>query len=519
MEQQAFLFLFLFLFLFSSLFLKILLKANKSKGKKLLPCPWRLPILGHLHLLNPNKLHHSLLSLSNKHGPLILLHLGSIPTIIISSHDIAEEIFTKHDIAFSGRPLLTGPQKLFYNCSSVTFSPYGEHWRQARKIVMLELLSTRRVRSFETIRVEEIKKFIAAIKDLSIANLSELTLSLANNIVCRVALGDKFAEGGYGGEGGVWLHQLLKESQRFLGGFFVADFFPALKWVDRLIGFQGRIEKNFEQVDKFFDRVIWEHIKKEKEEEDEEEERSNNINARGDEEDMVDILLRLHEVAVVHGGFLSSMDHVKAILWESFLAATDTSSATITWTMTQLMKNPIVMKKLQEELKKATNGDTQRLIQECELEKLPYLKQVIKESMRIKPPVPLLLPHETIQSCQIQGYDIPAKTRVIFNIMAISIDPNIWEKPLEFLPERFEGSKVDFKGQDFEFLPFGSGRRKCPGINFAMVIVELALANLLHCFDWSMPDGMNTEDINMDENIGLTTHKKEALCLVAKPKW
>ncbi|KAI0512297.1 hypothetical protein KFK09_012936 [Dendrobium nobile] len=516
MEQQAF--LCLLLFLASSLFLKILLKANKSKGKKLLPCPWRLPILGNLHLLNPNKPHHSLLSLSNKHGPLILLHLGSIPTIIISSHDIAEEIFTKHDIAFSGRPLLTGPKKLFYNCSSITFSTYGEHWRQARKIVMLELFSTRRVRSFEAIRVEEVEKFVDAIKHLSIANLSELTLSLANNIICRVMLGDKFADGGYGGKGGVWLYELLKESQRFLGGFFVADFFPALKWVDRLIGFQGRIEKNFEQVDKFLDRVIWEHIKKEKED-NEEEERSNNTNCCIENEDMVNILLKLHEVAALHGGFLSSIDHVKAILWEAFVAGTDTSAATITWTMTQLIKNPRVMKKLQEELKQATNGNTHRLIQECELEKLQYLKQVIKESLRLKPPVPLLVPHETIQSCQIQGYDIPARTRVIFNIMAISIDPNVWEKPLEFWPERFEDSKVNFKGQDFKFLPFGSGRRKCPGINFAMVIVELALANLLHCFDWSMPIGMKAEDINMEDNIGLTTHKKEALCLVAKSKW
>ncbi|KAI0512268.1 hypothetical protein KFK09_012907 [Dendrobium nobile] len=184
--------------------------------------------------------------------------------------------------------------------------------------------------------------------------------------------------------------------------------------------------------------------------------------------------------------------------------------------MTEMIRNPRVMKKLQEELQNATNGNSHRLIQESELEKLEHLKQVIKESLRLKPP---LIPRETIKECEIQGYTIPAYTRVIINNAAISTDPNIWENPLEFLPERFEGIDVDFKGHDFELLPFGLGRRKCPGINFAMVIVELALANLLHCFDWSIPNGIKAEDINMEEAIGIARHKKEALCLVAKPKW
>lgn len=360
------------------------------------------------------------------------------------------------------------------------------------------------------------ENLIATIKDISIANLSELTLSFTNNVICRAALGDEFGDGGYDKKGGASLHQLLSETQSLLGGFCVADFFPGMEWIDRLRGFHGRLERNFEEMNKFFDRVIYEHLKmRENEEED-----GNSNKASGDEEkDLVHVLLRLHKAAVPHGGFLSNIDHVKAILVEAFIAGTDTSSATITWTMTHLIRNPRVMKKLQEELQQATNGNSHRLIQENELEKLEYLKQVIKESLRLKPPVPLLLPRETIQACEIQGYMIPAYTRVIFNAATISTDPNVWERPLEFWPERFDGMDVDFKGLDFELLPFGSGRRKCPGINFAMVIVELALANLLHFFDWSIPDGMKAEDISMEEAIGVTTHKKEALCLVAKPKW
>ncbi|KAL0919749.1 hypothetical protein M5K25_011867 [Dendrobium thyrsiflorum] len=498
MEQLGFFYL-LFLFLiFSFLLLNTITKTNKTTKREVPPGPWRLPIIGNLHLLNPNKPHRSLINLSNKHGPLILLHLGSIPTLVVSSRDIAKEIFTNHDLTFSSRPLLTAPKKLAYNCSSISFAPYGDLWRQARKIAMLELLSSRRVRSFEVVRREEVEKLVASIKDLSIANLSELTLSFANNVVCRVALGDEF------GKGGVWLHQQLSETQSLLAGFCVADFFPRMEWLDRLRGFHGRLEKNFEEMDKFLDRVIDEHLRAEDSDE--------------EEKDLVHVLLRLHKAAILHGdgGFLSNVDHVKAMLVEAFVAGTDTSSATITWTMTQLIRNPRVMMKLQKELRQVTNGNSHRLIQESELEKLEYLKQVIKESLRLKPPVPLMLPHETINACEIQGYMIPACTRVIFNIFAISTDPNVWEKPLEFWPERFEGMDVDFRGHDFELLPFGSGRRKCPGINFAMVIIELALANLLHCFNWSIPDGMKAEDINMEEAIGVTTHKKDALCLVAK---
>ncbi|PKU64259.1 Cytochrome P450 71A9 [Dendrobium catenatum] len=504
MEQQTFFYLqLLLIFLISSLLLNILAKTNKTEKKKDPPGPWRLPIVGNLFLLNPNKPLRSLISLSNKHGPLILLHLGSIPTLVVSSRDIAEEIFTKHDLTFSGRPFLTVAKKLLYNSSSIAFAPYGDHWRQARKIAMLELLSSRRVRSFEAVRREEVEKLVATIRDLSIANLSELTLSFTNNVVCRAALGDEFGDGGYGGKGGVWLHQLLSETQSLFGGFCVADFFPGMEWIDRLRGFHGRMEKNFEEMNTFFDRVIYEHLKmREKEGE--------------EEKDLVHVLLRLHKAAVLHGGFLSNIDHVKAILVEAFIAGTDTSSATIIWAMIELIRNPRVMKKLQEELQKATNGNSHRLIQESELEKLEYLKQVIKESLRLKPP---LIPRETIQECEIQGYTIPAYTRVIINAAAITTDPNIWENPLDFLPERFEGMDVDFKGHDFELLPFGFGRRKCPGINFTMVIVELALANLLHCFDWSIPNGIKAEDINMEEAIGVARHKKEALCLVAKPKW
>lgn len=203
-------------------------------------------------------------------------------------------------------------------------------------------------------------------------------------------------------------------------------------------------------------------------------------------------------------------------LQDLFIAGTDTSSATIVWTMTELIRNPTVMNKVQEELQTVI-GDKTR-VQESDLKQLAYMKLVIKEALRMHPPAPLLVLRETIEPCSIKGYTIPSKTRVCINAQAISMDPAIWKGPAKFWPERFLDNDIDFRGQDFSLIPFGSGRRVCPGIKFAVVQIELALANLLHCFDWKLPEGMEIEDLDMEEAIGITMHKKVPLCLVPKHK-
>ena len=195
------------------------------------------------------------------------------------------------------------------------------------------------------------------------------------------------------------------------------------------------------------------------------------------------------------------------------MAGTDTSAAALVWAMTEVMKNPGVMKKAQEELRSAFGK--KGFVDEDDLHKLPYLKALVKETLRVHPPAPLLVPRETLGKCSIDGYDIPPKTLVYVNAWAIGRDPEVWENPEEFLPERFLGSSVDFKGQDYQLIPFGAGRRICPGIHLAVVTVELALANLLYSFDWEMPHGMNKDDIDMDVKPGVVMHKRNALCLQA----
>jgi len=182
--------------------------------------------------------------------------------------------------------------------------------------------------------------------------------------------------------------------------------------------------------------------------------------------------------------------------------------------MTELMKNPKVMKKVQDEVRSLIRNKEK--VEETDLDQLQYLKSVIKETLRLHPPVPLFLQRETIQYCKIHDYDIPAKTRLLISAWAIGRDPKIWERADEFYPDRFMNNSIDYRGHHFQFIPFGAGRRICPGMQSGILVVELALANLLYLFDWELPNGMSKEDIDMSEAPGVTVHKKLALHLVAK---
>lgn len=196
-----------------------------------------------------------------------------------------------------------------------------------------------------------------------------------------------------------------------------------------------------------------------------------------------------------------------------FVAGTDTGAATIIWSMTALIQNPEAMEKLQKEIRQVV-GD-RGAVKEDDVPKLPYLKAVIKETLRLYPPAPLLLPRESMESCNVEGYVIPAKTLVYINAWAIARDPEHWESPDEFVAERFlDDSSIDITGQDFRVIPFGAGRRGCPGISMGLATVELVLANLVHSFHWEMPPGMSKQDIDTDVLPGITMHKKHPLCLV-----
>ncbi|PON33950.1 Cytochrome P450, E-class, group I [Trema orientale] len=236
--------------------------------------------------------------------------------------------------------------------------------------------------------------------------------------------------------------------------------------------------------------------------------------------DFVDVLVSLmNQPMNPHDEHVYIIDrtNIKAILLDMIAAAFDTSAASIEWTFSELLKNPRVMKKLQDELESAIEMD--QMVEEKDLGKLEYLDLVVKESFRLHPVAPLLVPHESLEDITIEGFHIPKKSRIIVNTWAIGRDPNVWSKNVEeFYPERFSGSNnIDIKGHDFRLLPFGSGRRGCPGLQLGLINVRYVLAQLVHCFHWELPSGVKAQDLDMVEKFGLSMWR--ANHLLAKPMY
>jgi cytochrome P450 len=205
-----------------------------------------------------------------------------------------------------------------------------------------------------------------------------------------------------------------------------------------------------------------------------------------------------------------------ACVQEVICAGTDTSAVTMEWGLVQLLKNPSAMKKAQDELDNVIGKD--RVVTEDDLQSLPYLQAIVKETFRLHPPAPLLVPHFSNEDTEIGGYKIAANTRVFINAWAVQRHPSAYEDPLEFKPERFVGSGVDVRGTDYQLVPFGTGRRSCPAMPLGTIMVQLGLSRLLQAFDWSLPDGEDPKDIDMDEIFGITVPKRIPLHAIATPR-
>ncbi|KAH9784300.1 cytochrome P450 83B1 [Citrus sinensis] len=486
------------------LFFFVLQRHKTSKNNtKLPPGPRGLPFIGNLHQFDVSKPHVSFWELSKKYGPLMSLRLGFVPSLVVSSAKMAKEILKTHDLQFCSRPALVGQQKLSYNGLDLAFSPYDEYWREIRKICVIHLLNSNKVQNFRPIRedevsrmIEKISKSVAASK---LVNLSEVMMSLTSTIICRIGFGKRYDED-EATSARSRFQALLNETQALFVSFFVTDYFPFMGWIDKFTGKMQRLQNNFQELDRFYQELIDEHL-----------DPNRTKSKLPQQEDIIDVLLQIRK----DRGFKVdlTLDNIKAVLMNVFVAGTDTSAATVVWAMTYLTKNPRAMKKVQLEIRSLIGGN-KGFVNEDDVQELHYLKAVVKETMRLQPTVPLLLPREAIQKCIVEGYEIPAKTRVFVNAWAIGRDPEAWQNPEEFYPERFVDSCIDFKGQNFELIPFGAGRRICPGLNMGIVTVELALANLLYKFDWEMPPGLKSHDF--DVLPGLAMHKKNVLSLRAK---
>ncbi|MFS7910915.1 putative cytochrome P450 [Helianthus anomalus] len=474
-----------------------LFTSNPQKNQP--PSPGKLPIIGNLHQLGSNP-HRSLQTLTKKHGPLVLIQLGSVPVLVVSSAETACEILKTHDQIFASRPKLTITDTLTYGSKDIAFSPYGEYWRQVRSIAVLQLLSSKRVQSFRQVREQETQVMIDIIGKRcgSVIDLGELLNALTNNVICRVALGRTYE--------GVKFNDLLVRFTYLLGSFSVGNYIPWLSWVDRLSGLVARTKKVALEFDEFLEGVLEEHISTKRMVEGD-----GNRNEKG--QDLVDILLDIQSEK--NTNFILHRDVIKAAIMDLFAAGTDTTSTAIEWAISELIRHPRVMKKLQKEVKEIAHGKP--IITEDDLAKMKYLQAVLKEALRLHTPLPLLISRESTQDVKLMGYDISAGTQVIVNAWAIGRDPTRWVEPERFHPERFLNNPIDYKGLNFEFIPFGAGRRGCPAIQFAIVVNELALANLVYKYDFALPEEVNGEELDMTEITGLTLHRKSPLLVVATP--
>ncbi|KAL9235606.1 hypothetical protein vseg_010351 [Gypsophila vaccaria] len=475
----------------------IILMYSKQNAKNQMPSPRKLPIIGNLHQLGTLP-HRSLGSLSRKYGDLMLLHLGSKPTIVVSSADGAEEILKTHDAVFANRPDSKVASILFYDGKDIGFSKYGEYWRKVKSISVLHMLSNKKVQSFRKIREEEVYVMMEHIRKSPPSvpvNLSDIFTNFVNGVVSRVAFGRKYAED----EGCGNVKELLSDFVGALGAFTVGSFIPWLSWMDHVAGVLRKATKVAKALDIFLDKIVQEHL-----------DRLNlrdQIGVAADKDDsaqdLVDVLLEIQ----MNDPSLER-DNLKAILTDVIVAGVETNATLLEWAMSELLLHPEVMKKLQIEARAFTQGKA--MIDEDDLKNMKYLGAVIKEALRLHPPAPLLLFREPSENAKICNYDIAVGTQVIINAWAIQRHPALWDDPEEFRPERFLKNEMDVTGHNFEFIPFGAGRRRCPGISFATANVELALANLVGRFDWMLPDEMQSDSF-LAETFGTSVHKRDPL--------
>ncbi|XP_042039925.1 cytochrome P450 71A8-like [Salvia splendens] len=469
---------------------KWLSKSTKSKNSP--PSPPRLPILGHLHRLSLLP-HHDLQSMARNHGPVMLIHFGSVPTLIASSAAAAAEIMKTHDLAFADRPDSSLFRRLLYDNKDVSVSPYGEYWRQLKSICVVQLLSNKRVQSFHSVRAEETEILIGKIGGKAeCVDLSRMFTQLTNDVVCRSAIGRKYGDGGDGER----FLSILREFLEVLSTISIGDFVPSLSWIGRFNGLDKRVDRVANEIDEFLESVIRERL-------------DNPAERVVAGENFLDILLDIYRNN--SGGVSIDRDSIKAIILDVFAAGTDTTATVLEWAMSELLRRPVILKRLQTEVREV--AEDSHNITENDIERMHFLKAVMKETLRLHTPIPLLVPRVAREDVKIMGYDVAKGTMVMTNAWAIGRDPSSWDEPESFNPDRFLNSSVDYKGVDFELIPFGAGRRGCPGTAFAMATNEFVLANLVHRFDWKLPN--NCGELDMSERPGVAIRRRVPLVAVA----
>uniref|UniRef100_A0A0D9VVH0 Cytochrome P450 n=1 Tax=Leersia perrieri TaxID=77586 RepID=A0A0D9VVH0_9ORYZ len=480
--------------------LKAALRGKKT-GAKHPPGPWNLPFIGSLHHLVGAQPHLALLRLSRRHGPLMQLKLGEVSTLVVSTPEAAMEVLKAQDPLFATQPRSVTIDIVSSGGKGIILAPYGEHWRQVRKICVVELLSARQVKRLDSIRQQEVTRLVESIASTStsaIINMSQAMESLANDIIARAVFGGRCRQQEE-------YLRVLKEVTTMVAGFNLADFFPSSRLVRCLTSTERSLKRSHGQMVRIVDSIV--------EERREEKARVSPGAAAKDDDDLLDVLLRLQKEDTLSIPLTTEI--IGALITDLFGAATDTTSYALEWAMVELIKNPRAMERAKHEVRN-TLGHGRSTLTGANIGELPYLRMVIKETLRLHPASALIL-RANKERCHAMGYDIPPGTLVMINAFAIARDPQQWDDSCEFKPERFESKGADIRAATAHlgYIPFGAGRRQCPGALFATTTMELALANLLYHFDWALPNGQSLESLDLTEVFGVTMHRRSNLYLHA----
>ncbi|MED6118229.1 hypothetical protein PIB30_000856 [Stylosanthes scabra] len=487
--------------LLPTIILRSILNCRRQTNRP--PGPPGLPIIGNLHQLGP-KPHVTLSTLSKTYGPLMSLQLGSVTVVIASSPSAAQEILQRHDSSFSDRPIpdvITAQPNVL---DTLAWSPGGPRWRSRRRLCTTKIFTNQRLDLLQHLRQHKVQQLVQHLHQKSAArtpvNIGEVAFATMLNLVSNTVFSEDVVDPEFKSAGEfkevVW--RIMEDA----GRVNVSDYFPAVKWLD-LQGVKRHVTVSYLRIHKLFDEMIGKRVRD-----------RDTCGARGD--DFLDVLLDQCEQQEDDNNDDSeslTIDNIKPMLLDLFIAGSDTSGSTIEWAMAELLHNPEIMHKARNELNQVI-GTTNNQVKESDIPRLEYMEAIVKETLRLHPSVPLLLPYLAGNDVQVNGYTIHKGDQVLINAWSIGRDPQYWDDPLAFRPERFLRSKIDFKGRNFEYLPFGAGRRICPGLPLANRMITLVVAALVHSFEWKLPEGVTPESLDMTEQYGITLKRLTPLCAI-----
>ncbi|XP_045794480.1 cytochrome P450 76T24-like isoform X3 [Trifolium pratense] len=485
-------------FLSASILIFILRKLNQTQNPtKLPPGPYPLPILGNILELGKNP-HKTLTKLSKIYGPIMTLKLGTITTIVISSPQLTKQVLHENSQIFSNRTVPHAICAVDHNKFSVGWVPTLALWKKLRKICATKVFSTKMLDSTKILRQQKLHELLDYVnekcKKCEVFDIGEVVFTTVLNSISKTLFSMDLAHS--------TPDEKSQEFKNIIWGYMVeagrpnvSDFFPILRPLDPQ-RVKARMANHMKKVYKIFDGII--------------EERICSRDSKADYEvcnDVLDSLLNNNNL----GEPTSKLSHNEMVhlFLDLFVAGVDTTSSTIEWIMVELLRYPKTLTKARKELCKAIGKD--EIIEESHISKLPFLQAVVKETLRLHPAAPFLLPHKCDENMNILGFNVPKNAQVFVNVWAMGRDPTIWENPTMFMPERFLECDINYKGNNFELIPFGVGKRICPGLPLAHRTVHLVVASLLRNFEWTLADGLNPEDMNMDEQFGITLKRAQSL--------